>query len=49
MLVHDWLGFHRDDGFWGWWAVTQRKHTSNGMLSPVDFEERQHELKKSGV
>ncbi len=23
MLVDDWPGFHRDDGFRGWWAVAQ--------------------------
>jgi len=23
MLVHDWPGFHRDDGFWGRRAVAQ--------------------------
>ncbi len=28
---------------------TKRKHTNNGMLSPVDFEERQLKLKKAGV
>ncbi|SMX34615.1 Integrase core domain protein [Actibacterium lipolyticum] len=27
----------------------KRKHTNNGMLSPVDFETRQHKLKKAGV
>ena len=27
----------------------KRKHTNNGMLSPVDFEERQLKLKKAGV
>lgn len=27
----------------------KRKHTNNGMLSPVDFEERQLNLKKAGV
>ena len=21
--MHDWPGFHRDDGFRGWWAVAQ--------------------------
>ncbi len=26
-----------------------RKHTNNGMLSPVDFEIRQHKLKQAGV
>lgn len=26
-----------------------RKHTNNGMLSPVDFEYRQHKLNKAGV
>lgn len=27
----------------------KRKHTNNGMLSPVDFEERQLDLNKAGV
>ena len=27
----------------------KRKHTNNGMLSPVDFETRQHKLHKAGV
>ena len=27
----------------------RRKHTNNGMLSPVDFEERQRKLRKAGV
>ena len=27
----------------------KRKHTNNGMLSPVDFEERQRKLEKAGV
>ncbi len=27
----------------------KRKHTTNGMLSPVDFEERQLKLKQAGV
>lgn len=27
----------------------KRKHTNNGMLSPVDFEERQRNLSKAGV
>ena len=27
----------------------KRKHTNNGMLSPVDFEERQLKLKQAGV
>lgn len=27
----------------------KRKHTNNGMLSPVDFETRQHKLKQAGV
>jgi putative transposase len=27
----------------------KRKHTNNGMLSPVDFEERQLNLNKAGV
>ncbi len=27
----------------------KRKHTNNGMLSPVDFEERQLKLEKAGV
>ena len=27
----------------------KRKHTNNGMLSPVDFEERQLKLKKAGA
>ena len=26
-----------------------RKHTNNGMLSPVDFENRQYKLNKAGV
>ena len=26
-----------------------RKHTNNGMLSPVDFEIRQHKLSEAGV
>jgi len=26
-----------------------RKHTNNGMLSPVDFENRQHKLNLQGV
>jgi putative transposase len=29
--------------------IPKRKHTNNGMLSPVDFEERQLKLKKAGV
>ena len=27
----------------------KRKHTNNGMLSPVDFEERQLKLKKADI
>jgi putative transposase len=27
----------------------KRKHTNNGMLSPVDFETRQQKLNKAGV
>ncbi|MGR3649186.1 MAG: IS3 family transposase, partial [Shimia sp.] len=27
----------------------KRKHTNNGMLSPVDYENRQRKLKKAGV
>lgn len=27
----------------------KRKHTTNGMLSPVDFEARQRKLTKAGV
>jgi len=27
----------------------KRKHTNNGMLSPVDYENRQRKLKKTGV
>jgi len=27
----------------------KRKHTNNGMLSPVDFENRQHKLNQAGV
>ena len=27
----------------------KRKHTNNGMLSPVDFENRQHKPNKAGV
>lgn len=27
----------------------KRKHTNNGMLSPVDFEIRQLKLEKAGV
>ena len=27
----------------------KRKHTNNGMLSPVDFEIRQEKLKQAGV
>jgi len=27
----------------------KRKHTNNGMLSPVDFENRQQKLKEAGV
>jgi hypothetical protein len=27
----------------------KRKHTNNGMLSPVDFEQRQLKLEKAGV
>jgi putative transposase len=26
-----------------------RKHTNNGMLSPVDYEMKQHRMKKAGV
>ena len=26
----------------------KRKHTNNGMLSPVDFKIRQHKLNKPG-
>ncbi|MDB2578169.1 IS3 family transposase, partial [Tateyamaria sp.] len=29
--------------------VPKRKHTNNGILSPVDFEERQLTLKKAGA
>lgn len=25
------------------------KHTNNGMLPPVDFEERQHKMNQAGV
>ena len=28
---------------------SKRKHTKNGMLSPVDFETRQRKLKQAGV
>lgn len=27
----------------------KRKHTNNGMLSPVDYEKRQRKLEKAGV
>ncbi|MEX0340259.1 MAG: IS3 family transposase, partial [Arenibacterium sp.] len=27
----------------------KRKHTNNGMLSPVDYEIRQQKLNKAGV
>jgi len=27
----------------------KRKHTNNGMLSPIDFEIRQRKLKEAGV
>ena len=27
----------------------KRKHTNNGMLSPVDFETRQQKLNEAGV
>ena len=27
----------------------KRRHTNNGMLSPVEFKERQRKLKKAGV
>ncbi|WP_341860925.1 transposase [Gymnodinialimonas sp. 57CJ19] len=27
----------------------KRKHTNNGMLSPVDFERRQQKLREAGV
>ena len=27
----------------------KRKHTNNGMLSPVDFETRQQKLREAGV
>ncbi len=27
----------------------KRKHTNNGMLSPVDYETRQHKLNQAGV
>ena len=27
----------------------KRKHTNNGMLSPVDYEQRQRKLRKAGV
>ena len=27
----------------------KRKHTNNGMLAPVDFENRQQKLNKAGV
>jgi putative transposase len=29
--------------------IPKRKHTNNGMLSPVDFETRQQKLNKAGV
>jgi len=28
---------------------SKRKHTNNGMLSPVDYENRQRKLEKAGV
>ena len=28
---------------------TKRKHTNNGMLSPIDFEIKQQKLNKAGV
>ena len=34
MLVHDWPGFHRDDGFGGRWAVAQ---STVGSLCVVVF------------
>ncbi|MFD1158877.1 hypothetical protein ACFQ26_13445, partial [Roseovarius aestuarii] len=30
-------------------AKPKRKHTNNGMLSPVDFEIRQHKINQAGV
>ncbi|OLS46227.1 hypothetical protein BV509_18980 [Rhodovulum sulfidophilum] len=27
----------------------KRKHTNNGMLSPIDYETRQHSLNQAGV
>lgn len=27
----------------------KRKHTNNGMLSPIDYETRQHKLNQAGV
>ncbi len=27
----------------------KRKHTNNGMLSPIDFGNRQHKLNQAGV
>ena len=32
MLVHDWLGCHRDDGFWSRWAVAQCTVGSFGIV-----------------
>ena len=32
MLVHDWLGFHLDDGFWSRWAVAQGTMWSFGVV-----------------
>ncbi len=32
MLLHDWPGFHRDDGFAGRWAVAQSTVWSFGVV-----------------
>lgn len=32
MLVHDWPGFHRDDGFRSGWAITQSTVGSFGVV-----------------
>lgn len=36
-------------GFYTWFYYPKRRHTNNGMLSPVDFEIRQQKLNQAGV
>jgi putative transposase len=41
------VGYRRRPGRYG--GNPKRKHTNNGMLSPVDFEIRQQKLTEAGV